>query len=216
MNVQLARFLWLTAAIVFVWVITRPQKRRRWRVGLLAIIGVAWLVSAGFLMTAMLKKKPFFDAVESGVLRRVEESLSNRAAIVHSRTLWGDTALHLAVRSGESNMVTLLLEAGADVNAKGDSGVTALHLAAFNGNMQIAEALLKAGSEVNAVGFRHNDTPLHVAALHGHANVVKLLLAYGADANAENMLHKTPLQLAQENQQTNVIAVLTNPPSPKQ
>ena len=112
-------------------------------------------------------------------------------------------------------MVAVLLGAGADVNAKGGSNVTPLHLAAFHGNAQIAEALLKAGADVKAVGYRHNDTPLHVAALHGHASVFKLLLAHGADASAEDMLHKTPLQLAQENQKTKVVAVLTNPPPPK-
>jgi ankyrin repeat protein len=121
----------------------------------------------------------------------------------------------MAVTSGNTNMVAFLVGAGADVSAKGESNVTPLHLAAFYGHAQIAEELLKAGADVNAGGYRHNDTPLHVAALHGHANVVKMLLAHGADANAENMLHKTPLQLAEETQQTNVITILTNTPPSK-
>ena len=118
------------------------------------------------------------------------------------------------MESGDSNVAAILLQAGSNVNAKWDSA-TPLHWAAFHGNASIAEMLLKAGANVNAVGFRHNDTPLHVAALHGHLSVTKVLLIHGADVNAENMLHKTPLQLAQEKQWTNVIAEMSSPTLPK-
>jgi ankyrin repeat protein len=111
-------------------------------------------------------------------------------------------------------MVVLLLSAGADVDARGDSRATPLHEAALHGSGAIAEALLKAGADIEAVGFRHNETALHVAAFHGHANVVKILLAHGAHANAQNMLQKAPLQLAQENQRTNVVALLLSPTPP--
>jgi ankyrin repeat protein len=201
-----AFLVWLILMAVFVFAITASPKRRRWRWKLLLVIGCIWLVSAGFFIPGLFERKPFFNAVKSGEAERVKKLISENPTLVQSRTLMGKTALHLAVESGDTNMVTLLLQAGADVNAKGDS-VTPLHLAAFAGHAQITETLLTAGAEVNAVGFRHDDTPLHVAALHGHANVVKVLLAHGAAMNAQNMLHKTPLQLAQENQRTNVIAV---------
>jgi ankyrin repeat protein len=216
MSAHLAYLFWLLGLTVAVFLITGSPKRRRWRKKLLLVAVGVWLVSAGFLMAGIFQKRPFFDAVKSGDFGRVKELLADKPTLIRSKTFLGDTALHMAVTSGNTNMVAVLLDAGADVNAKGDSNVTPLHLAAFSGNAQIAEALLKAHADVNAVGYRHNDTPLHVAALHGHASVVKLLLAHGADASAVDMLHKTPLQLAQENQKTNVIAVLTNPPPPKQ
>jgi uncharacterized protein len=79
----------------------------------------------------------------------------------------------------------------------------------------IAETLLKAGANVNAIGYRDNATPLCVAAIHGHLNVVKILLANGANINAVDTLGKTALQYAQDEHQTNIIAALSNLPSPK-
>lgn len=210
MSTHLAYLLWLMGLTVAVFLATKSPERRRWRKKLLFLTVGAWLVSTGLLVAGMFQKRPFFDAVKSGDFCKVEELLADKPTLIHLTTFLGDTALHMAVTSGNSNMVAVLLDAGADVNARGDSKVTPLHAAAFSGNAQIAEALLKAHADVNAVGYRHNDTPLHIAALRGHASVVKLLLAHGADASTEDMLHKTPLQLAQENQKTNVIAVLSS------
>jgi len=199
---------------VGVLLVTGSPNRRRWRKKLLLIAVSVWLVSAGILMIGSFQKRLFFEAVRSGDLARVKELLADKPKLVRSKTFMGETSLHLAVTAGSNDMVAFLLESGAEVNAKDSSNITPLHLAAFNGNVSVAETLLKAGADVNAVGFRHNDTPLHVAALHGNVGVVKLLLAHGADVTAENMLHKTPLQLAQDYQRTNVIAVLSPPVHP--
>jgi ankyrin repeat protein len=108
-------------------------------------------------------------------------------------------------------MVQFLIKAGANVNAEGD-GETPLLLAAFYGRPQIAEILLKAGADVNAPGFKDLDPPLNIAAIHGYVDVVKVLLAHGANVNAQNLSHETALDLARQNQQTDVISVLINPP----
>ena len=210
-----AFLVWLIFMAMLVLNFTVSPKRRRWRSRLLIVIGGIWLLSAGLFVPDFFERKLLFKTLKSAESEQVRKLISNNPKLIQSRTLLGKTSLHMAVESGNSNIVALLLEAGADVNAKGDS-VTPLHLAAFYGSVQIAEMLLKAGADVNAIGFRHNDTPLHVAAFHGHVNVVKLLLAHGADINIENMQRKTPLQLAQERRRTNVIDVLSKPASPEE
>lgn len=118
------------------------------------------------------------------------------------------TALHNAAKSGEElYIVEILLESGADVNAKTANGTTALHLAAQYGNENAARVLLEHGANVHArtvppkddlIGrkFAGGRTPLHWAAVEGHDAVVELLLDHHADPGAKNTTYRTPLQEA--------------------
>jgi ankyrin repeat protein len=63
----------------------------------------------------------------------------------------GSTALHHAAWRGHADVVKLLLQAGADVNAKTRSNSeTPLHLAAMHGHTDVIQLLLQAGADVNA------------------------------------------------------------------
>ena len=82
-------------------------------------------------------------------------------------------------------LVTLLIDAGADVNATTKSGQTPLILAAQNGHDKVVELLLGAGANVKAVNTR-GASALFMAAQEGHDKAVKLLLKKGADAKTVN------------------------------
>jgi len=72
----------------------------------------------------------------------------------------GFTALHLvASNSGNPALVPLLVENGADVNAKLPSGMTPLMFAANKGFVTTVSALLKAGADPNLVD-EHGDSSL--------------------------------------------------------
>ena len=78
------------------------------------------------------------------------------------------TALHAAASRGDQEIVRILLEAGADPNARQEGGFVPLHSAAQNGNLPVAELLLRHGAKADA----RNDkgiTPAEVAeeAKHG-------------------------------------------------
>ena len=60
------------------------------------------------------------------------------------------TSLILAAESGHCEMVRLLIESGADVNAARSDGYTALMCAAQNGHNECAKLLIDAGASVNA------------------------------------------------------------------
>jgi hypothetical protein len=85
------------------------------------------------------------------------------------------TALHVAALCGEVRSVEVLLEAGADVNARDSRGDTALHSALELSNApvrraQVLDALLRRGAEPNATGAK-NETPLHrVMLIHSERN----------------------------------------------
>ena len=93
------------------------------------------------------------------------------------------TALHWAVQANSLEIVNLLIDAGANVNAATRYKITPLSLASTNGNAAIIERLLKAGVDPNGTS-EEGQTALMTAALNGNADAIKMLLAHGAKVNA--------------------------------
>ena len=69
------------------------------------------------------------------------------------------TNLHEAAKSGQLEVVKLLIQIGANVNAMDSKGRTPLHSAAINGNLDIVKLLLKNGAKKN-VEDEDDETPL--------------------------------------------------------
>ena len=83
-------------------------------------------VSAG----AKPKNDTFFDAVERGDVKSAELMLK-KGADINAKNHAGRTALHIAVISGNTDMLKLILSRNPDINAQDDTiGVTPLALAA--------------------------------------------------------------------------------------
>jgi ankyrin repeat protein len=111
----------------------------------------------------------------------------------------GDTALHLAVRSRNNEVVKLLLENGFKPTAADADGKTALQIAATSGQDRLVKLILdKGGGGITRKGF-NVDVALRQAATNGHDGVVKLLLEYGANPATVDTEGRTPLHLAASN-----------------
>lgn len=94
---------------------------------------------------------------------------------IHATELRNKTALHLATAHDREDVVELLLEYGADVNARSDGGWTPFHNACDKGCEKIVRILLEAGADFNSQ-LLNGMTPLHLAAQAGHTDVVQCLL----------------------------------------
>ncbi|KAM0276585.1 hypothetical protein ACHAQH_006590 [Verticillium albo-atrum] len=98
--------------------------------------------------------------------------------------------LSVAVESGKLELVRLLLDHGANIEAvfkgaeDGDSMDTALTLAARDGSTEIVELLLQRGANPNHYEG-DLDPPIYLASWRGHVEVVNMLLEKGADPNAQ-------------------------------
>jgi len=80
---------------------------------------------------------------------------------------------------GKAKIVRILLDNGADANAKTDDGMTALIAAAYGSDIEITKALLDKGADPNA---RTNDgtTALGIAIKTKHSDIADLLKQAGA------------------------------------
>jgi ankyrin repeat protein len=138
-----------------------------------------------------------FESCALGRLDRVVQILAEDGGAPRSYSPDGHTPLGLACFFGHREIVRLLIEKGADVNAasKNAQRVAPLHAATARQDAEIVEVLLKAGADPN----RHQEagvTPLHEAAAAGQDAIARLLVARGArrDARAED--GRTPADLA--------------------
>ena len=82
-----------------------------------------------------------------------------------------------------NGVLKILLNQGADVNAKGGSYVNALSAASYEGHEAVVRLLLEKGANINAQGGFYGNA-LSAAAYEGHEGVVRLLLEKGAEIDA--------------------------------
>lgn len=104
----------------------------------------------------------------------------------------GFSPLHWACFAGRYNIVDMLLNRGARINATNMGDDTALHLAASHGHVDCVNLLLKNNADVNALN-EHGNTPLHYACFWGYSEIAELLISHGAQANVANVDGETPI-----------------------
>src|SRR5690242_17877480 len=117
--------------------------------------------------------------------------------------------LYMAASDGHGEAVTLLLKAGADVDAHSGQSTSALYAAASNGHADVVSLLIYHGADVNAHSGQ-NTSALYAAASNGHEEVVKLLLDAGAEDAKQGEQNASALNAAISNVHVQVAELLTN------
>ncbi|MFC1636823.1 CocE/NonD family hydrolase, partial [Planctomycetota bacterium] len=90
------------------------------------------------------------------------------------------TALHYAARFGSKNVAEVLIDNGADINAKDKWGYQPIHWAAYHDRPQIIELLRSKGADVNAKTSL-GQTPLELAKPQRNTAAIQVLLKHGAE-----------------------------------
>jgi ankyrin repeat protein len=91
--------------------------------------------------------------------------------------------LTIVARHGDARTLTMLINAGADINGKNASGYTPLMIAAEKGKEDMIEILLKARAKIDEIDNIEGQDALIKACRYGHSGVVRILLDFGAPVN---------------------------------
>ena len=127
------------------------------------------------------------------------------------------TPLIIAAHNGHLNSVKILLQYGADIEARGTlkirdqviEGCTPLWAAAESGRLDVVKLLIEQNADVE--GRTSTDsTPLRAAAHEGYLDVVRCLVERGADVNARNQYKGTPIMAACDYGHLSIVSYLIN------
>ena len=151
-------------------------------------------------LQALLAKHPkltFFEACGVGDAVEVARQLERDPKLATAWNEFGWSALHLAAFSGSTEIVKLLLDRGAAIEARARTKFknVPLQTALLSGQLATAKLLLERGADPlirQAKGF----TPMHEAVLLGRRDLVELLLGAGAELDSRADDGRTPLSEA--------------------
>jgi uncharacterized protein len=147
----------------------------------------------------------FFQSMLNSDLAGVKAIIKQRPKILFETNKNGFTILHLAATEDEIEIQTILIQAGANVNAKNKYGATPLHMAS---HPEFAELLLRNCADVNSLAA-DADTPLHSIAVERDKNdVFEVLLKFGANQKLKNKWGETALDLAKSRKDSVKIRLL--------
>jgi len=121
---------------------------------------------------------------------------------------YGLTPLHHAASNCFDDIAKVLLENGADVNARErDTNCTASCAAATRGDLRLLQVLVENSANIN-LAERSGMTPLHWACQLGNEPMVKYLLENNADLNVRDNSNSTPIFRAKAEKRTEIIKLL--------
>jgi uncharacterized protein len=129
-----------------------------------------------------------FEAAAIGEVERLRALLDGDALLANAWSEDGFTPLHFAAFFGHPDAAKLLIERGADLEARSTNEQFALdaaplHSASAAGQLEVCRVLLEAGADVNAV--QHGGyTALLDAAANKNQELIDFLLERGADRSA--------------------------------
>ncbi len=129
------------------------------------------------------------------------EYLIERSANLDAADYDGETAFYKAVRAGNHDLVTLLLQRHVKYEKRPIAQSIVYQVDDFfkavtqNDRTQVEQILATGTVDIDRVYTRYERTALHQAALYGYFDLVKLLVEQGANIYAPNNHGRTPREL---------------------
>lgn len=118
--------------------------------------------------------------------------------------------MHLASENDQILIMAFLYNLGIQFEDNDENGDTPLHLAVVAGCELATAVLLSWKVPVNQVN-RRKESPLHFAVCSKSQRIVRSLLLRGADVGLRDQTGKTPMDIAKEKKDLEIVALLENP-----
>ena len=141
-------------------------------------------------------------------LEKVRKSIAGDDVDAKNSALMGVVGSYRLMKAVvREEFVSLLIDAGADVNSKDNAGFTVLMLAALRRDKGVLRLLIAACANVDAID-NNGETALMLAVFYGQTEAVQLLIATGADVNVRNNDGETALMHAARLGYTETVGLL--------
>lgn len=134
--------------------------------------------------------------------------LLNRGAHVDFRYRDDQTVVHIAAAKGNTPVLATLISARPEINAVDQRDRTPLDEAILHNQLSSVLLLLRSGANVHRVHSLDGRGPLHEACIKGYPNLIRPLVEAGADPILPDRFSLTPLDLALDYKNENVVATL--------
>ncbi|KAK7013936.1 ANK-REP-region domain-containing protein, partial [Favolaschia claudopus] len=169
-----------------------PEAKKDFQTLILAAAGNLQTVSQHLLTEGQFDTKHYKCALSLAAYAGHSEIVKLLLNIDAVNAGWG---VYDAIRGEQTEIVKMLLDAGADMNIAGGEYGTVLHAAVNWRSRHIVKMLLAAGADTNIVGGKYG-TALHTAVCRESEPIVKMLLDAGADMNIVGGEYGTVLHAA--------------------
>lgn len=150
------------------------------------------------------------DNCENNYFETIKLLINSNTDINSHHSKFFETPLHrLCARAKPHiDLITMILEKGAEVNATNISGKTPIFYYSFSCSIELLNLLVKYGADIN-IRDKYKNTLLHddyLNCLDEHfEEFLKALLNFGFDINSKNSLGLTPLDLCKNKKIENIL-----------
>uniref|UniRef100_A0A8R1DMC4 ANK_REP_REGION domain-containing protein n=1 Tax=Caenorhabditis japonica TaxID=281687 RepID=A0A8R1DMC4_CAEJA len=135
-------------------------------------------------------------AAHSGQTGAVRQLINWDKRLLLMKDEMGNSALHLAAKMGHDVTTRVLLDAGADKEAKNSFQQTPLQVSVEYGKLETCQQLVQKGAQVESPSDAR--TVLHVAAFFGYDTIARFLLQMGVTIDRRDEKGRTALDVACE------------------
>jgi ankyrin repeat protein len=146
-----------------------------------------------------------YQAIKASDINLVKKIIKNKDTLLR-KYINSETPLHIAVRTGNKEIVTLLINAGANINIYAGCDKP-INIAVENNNYELVSLLVDRGTNINYDNCFQN-IPIIQASSKGNFEMVKLFYNKGNTVNQKGGFGETPLLCATLNCSIDVVDFL--------